>query len=67
MRLSAYCVTEKCELVKIEKYDLMRVFDQDPRIGYLIMSYLVRVVGFRFQEFQEEYARVMGEDVLNSW
>lgn len=67
MRLSAYCVTDKCELVKIEKYDLMRIFDQEPRIGYLIMSYLVRVVGYRFQEFQEEYARMMGEDVLNSW
>ena len=67
MRLSAYCVTDRCELVKIEKYDLMRIFDQDPRVGYLVMSYLVRVVGFRFQEFQEEYARVMGEDALNSW
>ncbi len=67
MRLSAYCVTDRCELVKIEKYDLMRLFDQDPRIGFLFMNYLVRVVGFRFQAFQEEYARVMGEDVLNSW
>ena len=67
MRLSAYCVTETCKIIRVLKSDLLELFDQDPRMGYLFMSYMIKVVGFRFHQFQNHVARNMGEDLMFGW
>lgn len=67
MRLSAFCVTETCQVVRIDKKDLQRIFYTNPRIGYRFMSFMVTVVGYRFQQFQDEIARNAGEHLMGGW
>jgi CRP-like cAMP-binding protein len=65
--LSAYCSTDTCKVLKIEKIRLERLFKKDPGIGYTFMSYLVNVVGLRFNQFQDEVAKRSGEDIISGW
>lgn len=67
MRLSAYCVTETCNIIRVPKSDLLKLFDEDAKMGYLFMSYMIQVVGFRFQQFRDHVARNMGEDLMFGW
>jgi CRP-like cAMP-binding protein len=67
MRLSAYCVTETCKIIRVLKSDLLELFVQDSHMGYLFMSYMIQVVGFRFHQFQDHVARNMGEDLMFGW
>ena len=66
MRLSAYCVTRRCEVVRIKKEALLGLFNKDPLMGYKFMSYMITVVGYRFHQFQDHVARNMGEDLIQS-
>jgi CRP-like cAMP-binding protein len=67
MRLSAYCVTEYCKIVRVLKSDLLQLFSSDALMGYLFMSYMIKVVGFRFQQFQDHVAKNLGEDLMFGW
>jgi CRP-like cAMP-binding protein len=67
MRLSAYCITDSCHIVRVLKPDLLKMFDDDPHMGYLFMSYMIQVVGFRFHQFQDHVAKNMGEDLMFGW
>lgn len=67
MMLSAYCATRGCSVIKIEKTDMLALFEKDPLMGYQIMSYLIKVVGYRFQQFQEELVKDKGRDIMHSW
>jgi CRP-like cAMP-binding protein len=67
MRLSAYCVTRHCKVVRINKDELIKLFEEDPSMGYKVMTYLIQVLGFRFEQFQEEVARDKGNSIMHSW
>lgn len=67
MRLSAYCVTRTCIIIRVLKSDLLHLFSQDSHMGYLFMSYMIKVVGFRFHQFQNHVAKNMGEDLMFGW
>ncbi|MCK5783199.1 MAG: cyclic nucleotide-binding domain-containing protein [Desulfobacterales bacterium] len=67
LMLSAYCVTRSCSVIKIAKTDMLALFEKDIVMGYQVMSYLVKVLGFRFQQFQDELAKQKGHDIMHSW
>jgi CRP-like cAMP-binding protein len=67
MMLSAYCVSRSCSVIKLGREDLLEAFEQDPAMGYQVTSYLIKVVGYRFQQCQEELAKVQGRDIMLSW
>lgn len=67
MRLSAYCVSRRCEIIRIEKKDLLKLFGEDTQMGYMVLSFLIRVVGFRFQQFQDVVAKQLGENLIAGW
>lgn len=67
MRLSAFCETETCKIVRVRKQDLMPLFKKDARMGFLFMTYIVKVVGYRFHQFQDVVAKNMGEDLMFGW
>ncbi len=67
MRLSAYCASRRCRVVKINADQLNKLMASDTDIGFEIMGYLVRVVGFRFIQMQEEVAKFIGINMMNSW
>ena len=67
MRLSAYCVSRKCVVIKIGSSALNALMEKNTDIGYKIMRYMVQVVGFRSKQFQEEVIKFMGVELMNSW
>jgi CRP-like cAMP-binding protein len=67
MRLSAYCVTPTCRIVRLPKKELLQYFENDPAMGYRFMSYMVTVVGFRFQQFQDLVAKTTGDTIMSGW
>jgi len=66
-RLSAYCASESCKVVRIAKEKLTALFDKEAAIGYRVMTGLLSVVGARFLDFQDEVARHRGSDIINKW
>ena len=66
-RLSGYCSDQSCNIIKVAGDSLRQLFEEDPDIGYLVMSNVATVVGTRFNEFQEEAARHRGQDLLGGW
>ncbi|WDP91792.1 MAG: cyclic nucleotide-binding domain-containing protein [Desulfobacter sp.] len=67
MRLSAYCTSRKCQVVKVHGEKLNQLMASEPSIGFKIMGYLVQVVGFRFKQMQDEVVKFMGLNLMNSW
>ena len=67
MRLSAYCLSRECKIIRIKKKDLVSISEKDSRLGYLIMRLMVKVVGYRFQQFQDIVAKTVGENLLSGW
>ena len=67
MMLSSYCATRTCSVIQISRQSLLDLFDRDPLMGYRVMSYLIKVLGYRFQQFQDELAKCKGHGILNSW
>lgn len=66
-RLSAYCVSPTCQVLKIDKTDLFRLFEKDHAIGYFFLSKLIKIVGSRFIDLQDHLAQIKGEDLINQW
>ncbi len=62
--LSGYCLGERCVLVEVGGPELKGLMDQDPAMGYVIMSTLARVISKRFRAMQEEAVRREGYDLL---
>lgn len=67
MRLSAFCVSRTCRVIRIPKEELLILFEKYPLAGYRFMSYMITVVGYRFQQFQDAVAKMMGNSMINGW
>lgn len=52
-RLSAYCATNSCQVIQIESEALLKLFKQDSKAGYVVMSNLVEIIGQRFRQLQD--------------
>ena len=66
-RLSAYCASRKCLVLKVDKLSFSGLLDKDTRLGYLVMSKLLVVVGTRFHQLREEIIKSLGQDIMNRW
>jgi len=66
-RLSTYCASRTCKLIKIAKDALINLFEKDTAIGYEVMTGLLSVVGARFLKLQDEVARRRGSDIIDRW
>lgn len=66
-RLSGYCESRQCKVVSMEKEKLIKLFEEDPEVGYGVMFYLVSVLSSHFHRFQDELAKKMGHDILSKW
>ena len=66
-RLSAYAISKTCSVLKIDTKKLKELMDDDHRLGFLIMSKIVSVVGSRFYGLREEVIKIKGHDLINQW
>ena len=67
MRLSAYCATDRTKILRISKKSLLKLFDEDCKMGYVFLTYLITVVGYRFHQFQDVVAKNIGESLMCGW
>ncbi|QTA87410.1 cyclic nucleotide-binding domain-containing protein [Desulfonema magnum] len=51
-KLSAYCATRNCKVLRMERDCLLRLFEQDTEIGYRIMTNVNVVIAKRFQQLR---------------
>jgi CRP-like cAMP-binding protein len=51
-KLSAYCTSRTCNLVKIEKTYLLGLFEHDPAFGFRVISNLAGVASSHFNQLQ---------------
>ena len=66
-KLSAYCASRKCEMLKIEKARLVKLFNEDASMGFLVMSHIVRVIGTHFYQFRDEIVKERGDNIMSGW
>ena len=66
-KLSAYCASQKCEVVKIEKERLVKLFENDADMGFELMSHILRVIGTHFYQFRNGIAKRWGHDIMSGW
>lgn len=65
--LSSYCASEECVYLHLAAADLSKLFEREPRIGYLVMKNLAEVIGKRFHAMQDELSRLDGFDQMHNW
>jgi CRP-like cAMP-binding protein len=66
-RFSASCGGRSARVIRIDSRCLQALFEKDPELGYRVMSGLVRVIGSRFHQLQEEVVKSRGQDMMNQW
>lgn len=57
---------ESCELASFLRQDLLRVFEDDPRIGCVVMRHVAEVVGRRLLQVQALWARELQRAVTDA-
>lgn len=62
--LSAYCTSTTAKMLAFKRECLLSLFDEFPKIGYVIMTNLGKVISKRFFGLQEEYAIQMGHRLM---
>jgi signal-transduction protein with cAMP-binding, CBS, and nucleotidyltransferase domain len=66
-RLSSYCNSAICKIVRINAASLKSLCEKDAKTGYLIMSNLTGVIGKRFFKLQDEIVKRHGYEAMFSW
>jgi CRP/FNR family transcriptional regulator, cyclic AMP receptor protein len=57
---------ETSELATFPRQDLLRVFEAEPRIGYVVMRHIAEVIGRRLLQVQALWARELQRAVTDS-
>jgi len=63
---SSYTAEKDCELLRLTSRDLIRLFELQPRIGYIIMRNLARILSQRFHDLEDHSVRREGVDSISS-
>ena len=66
-KLGAYCDEDRTQFLVIERDDALELFEEEPRIGYVFMSNLARVIARRFYEMEDDLAKHHGMDHMCEW
>jgi CRP-like cAMP-binding protein len=66
-KLSAFCASRRCRLLKIGAARLKRQFEADSSAGYAVMSKMLAIISQRFYQVQDEIARQRGHEIINRW
>jgi NADP-reducing hydrogenase subunit HndB len=55
--LSAYCASGNCKVARLDKDQLLKLFDTDRDMGYILMSNLAGIMSLRFHDLQKSPAQ----------
>ena len=65
--LSSYCGEQGATILRFSGKLLVGVFEREPRIGYICMRNLSRVIANRFRRMEDEVARLEGLNLMHQW
>lgn len=65
--LSVYGGEDGCTFFRLKGQSLVRLFEEDYRIGYYVMRNLTRVIAKRFHRMENEVARHEGMNLMHKW
>ncbi len=65
--LSSYPGDSGCRFYRINGKALIELFEADPRVGYLCMSGLARLLAHRFIAMEDEAVRLGGLNLKREW
>lgn len=66
-RLSSYCASITCKVIRVDRVSLITLFEKDPKAGYVMMSNLAGVIANRFYRLQDEIVKRRGYEAMFSW
>jgi len=66
-RLSCYCASRWCKVIRLNREDLLAIFEQDEVIGFIVMDYLLGAVGKQFAQLQDAIAKDRGIEMMSQW
>lgn len=66
-RLSSYCASRTCTIIRVDRISLLRLFEKDAKAGYVMMSNLAGVIANRFYRLQDEIIKRRGYEAMFSW
>lgn len=67
MTLSSYAADQPCKYLLLSRDSLFNLFDDQPRIGYIVMKNLALVIANRFRKMEDEVARLEGLNIMHKW
>jgi toluene monooxygenase system ferredoxin subunit len=65
--LSSYAGPEGCQFYRIRGQDMIRLFDSNHRLGYIVMRNLNRVIAKRFHQMEDEIVQRQGHNLMHNW
>jgi (2Fe-2S) ferredoxin len=63
--LSAYCASEDCKVLQLDKKYILSLFEEDSQMGYTVMSNITHVIRTRFQMMQCTYSFRMTKIIVH--
>jgi len=66
-RLSGFSESRWCSLIRLNRVDLRRIFEDDFAIGFQVISSLMTAVGSQFMQYQDEMAKNRGIEMMSQW
>ena len=63
--LSCYCGSVRCAFYRLDRQELLNLFEDHPHIGYVFMRNLSLVIAKRFHALQDDLARLHGQDLMD--
>lgn len=63
--LTSHAVGGPCNAYMLNNSDLQRLFEENPRVGYIFMRNLASLVGQRFNDAQDDLARLHGFELTS--
>lgn len=66
-RLSGFCESRWCSLIRLNRVDLRRIFEDDFAIGFQVISHLMTAVSSQFMQYQDAMAKNRGIEMMSQW
>jgi len=66
-RLSSYCSSKYCQILRFDRVSLISLFEKDTKAGYVMMSNIAGIVARRFYSLQDEIVKRSGYEAMFSW
>ena len=65
--VAAYCTDKNCKAIRIDRDQLLQIFEANHTIGFKVMRNLTKVISRRFLQLRDEIVRQIGQNKIDGW